>query len=311
MKIFGKEKEIKIIATVPPIAPYRQFIMTHPEVDELRLNTIMPIDRSREEVLSRLLRESGKRVLVDLKTIDLRSEEFDYLPFSFVKISHEIRVDLPAEIRFKECVGEIISIVDGNKLILGDRPARTVGKGEPIYIPDPSLEITDGFFTANDLAYIAASESLGRHDYALSFTERGSHIEELLKRAPQAKPVLKIESQKGLEFVRKEYHKWRKQATLMAAREDMYDQIGDDKLAMLDALELIIKADPNAICASRILTSLEEKDTASMGDVSDLQLMYEMGYRTFMLSDMLCFRTAVFPKAIEIIAAFRKRIEKR
>jgi len=312
MKLFRKEKGIKIIASLPPYVDHRQFIMNHPSVDELRLNTIMPIAESRVDVLSRLQRESnGKRIWVDLKTTDLRITQFEFLPYAFVEISHKIKVDLPAEIRFKECKSKIVEIVDGNKLILNKRPTRVVGRGEPVYIPEPSLEITDGFFTKNCLAYIEASESLEKHDYMLSFVESGQNIEELLKLAPKAKPVLKIESQKGLQFVRNEYSKWREQARLMAAREDMYDQIGDNKIAMLDALELIIKADSNAICASRLLTSLEEKDTVSMGDISDWELMYEMGYRTFMLSDMLCFHEDAFRKAIEIVTAFRKRAEKR
>lgn len=312
MKLFRKEKGIRIIASLPPYVDHRQDLMEHPSVDELRLNTIMPIAEKRVDVLSRLQRESnGKRIWVDLKTTDLRITQFEFLPYAFVEISHKIEVDLPAEIRFKEYNSKIVEIVNGNKLIINRRPTRVVGKGEPVYIPDPSLRITDGFFIENDLAYIEASESLGKHDYMLSFTESGQNIEDLLKLAPEAHPILKIESQKGLEFVKNEYPKYRKQARLMAAREDMYDQIGDDKMAMLDALELIIKADPNAICASRLLTSLEEKDIVSMGDISDWQLMYDMGYRTFMLSDMLCFHEDAFRKAIEIVTAFRKRAEKR
>jgi hypothetical protein len=47
-----------------------------------------------------------------------------------------------------------------------------------------------------------------------------------------------------------------------------------------------------------------------MGDISDLELMYQMGYRTFLLSDTLCFQENAFKKAIEIITAFQKKIER-
>jgi hypothetical protein len=302
---------LKIIATLPPYVDHRQFIINHPSVDGLRLNTIMPIDGKPDKVLSRLWRESSKKVLwIDLKTTDLRITQFAFLPYSFVELNHKIKVDLPTEIRFADCTSKIVEIVNGNKLILNRRPTRVVGKGEPVYIPDPSLEIIDGFFTQNCLDYIEASESHRKHNYMLSFAETGKNVEDLLRLAPKARPILKIESKKGLEFVKNEYPKWRRRARLMAARGDLYDQIGDNKLEMLNALELIIEADPNAICASRILTSLEKDDTVSMGDVSDLELMYRMGYRTFMLSDMICFHEDAFKKAIEIITDFRKRVER-
>lgn len=306
-----ENEKIKIIATLPPYVDHRHFLINHPSVDELRFNTIMPTAEKPVDVLSRLLRERHRKPLwIDLKTTDLRITQFAFMPYAFVEISHKIKVNLPAEIRFADCDSKIVEIINGNKLILNRKPIRVVGRGEPIYIPDSSLEITDGFFTPNCLSYIQASESLRKHNYMLSFTESSQNIRDLLELAPRAKPILKIESQKGLKFVKKEYPTWRKKARLMAARGDLYDQIGDDKLAMLDALELIIKADPNAICASRLLTSLEKEDTVSMGDISDLELMYQMGYRTFMLSDMLCFHEDAFRKAIEIITAFRKKVER-
>ena len=54
---------------------------------------------------------------------------------------------------------------------------------------------------------------------------------------------------------------------------------------MFAALEKIITTDPQAILASRLLTSLEESETVSMQDLCDLRLMNLMGYHRFMLSD--------------------------
>jgi hypothetical protein len=89
---------------------------------------------------------------------------------------------------------------------------------------------------------------------------------------------------------------------LMAARDDLYLQMGAAKPAILEALEQIVAADLEAVVASRILTSLEEDPTVALGDLADLALMYRMGYRSFMLSDGLCFSERAFTRAIAVYA---------
>ena len=76
-----------------------------------------------------------------------------------------------------------------------------------------------------------------------------------------------------------------KQATLVAARDDLWLNIGDDKLAMVPALRLLVERDPGAIVASRLFTSLSRLPAPDMGDVSDAFFMHALGYRAFMLSD--------------------------
>ena len=286
-----------LIATLPPYVRHRDAIASHPLVDALRFNTIMPIGEPKREVLATLQRAcAGKPLFVDLKGRQLRVVKFAYLPYAFVEISRRIRVDLPARILFKDGEAEIVRIVDGNQLILADRPARVVGAGEPVTILDRSL-VVEGYLTDDDCEYIAAARALGLHDYLLSFAEQDADLEAVRVLDPEARIVVKIESKRGLDFVREQPG-----VRLMAARDDLFIQMGAEKSAILDALDLIVRTDPDAIVASRILTSLEVAETVALGDLADLALMHRLGYRTVMLSDGLCFGERAFERAIRVYA---------
>ncbi len=298
-----------ILATIAPYVRHREEIASHPLVGGLRFNTIMPVGEEKTEVLDGLKRiANGKRLWIDLKTRQLRITEFSYLPFAYVTINQKIEVDTPCEIHFKDCVSEIARVVDGNKLILSKRPARVVGAGEPVNILDPSLSIRD-FLSENDKAYVKAAKALGIHTYMLSFVEAESDIEELIAEDPEAEVIAKIESTKGLEFVRKEYGQIKNRVRLMAARDDLFINMGYAKPRILGALAEIIKADPRAFAASRILTSLEGSEDVSMGDISDLALCSMLGYSRFLLSDGLCFSENGFSKAVKTLSLLIPEIE--
>jgi hypothetical protein len=120
--------------------------------------------------------------------------------------------------------------------------------------------------------------------------------------------VLKIESPKGLDFIRTASADTLAGCQLMAARDDLMINIGENKTAMFSALELLIKKDPAAILASRIFQGLEQKNgTVTMGDLSDLRLMETLGYRNFLLSDGLCQR--FFHEAMQAWDAYRSLSE--
>ena len=106
------------------------------------------------------------------------------------------------------------------------------------------------------------------------------------KSAPKSKIVLKIESSEGVEFVRKSTSRQLRKYRLMAARDDLMIQIGG--LKMPEALQTIIRKDPQAICASRLMLGFEQVGAVTMADISDLLLMQRLfGYRHFMTSDGL------------------------
>jgi len=303
----AKKDPVRIIATLPPYVEHRPAIIGHPLVDELRFNSISPAAETRSEMLARLKSEcGGKKLWIDLKARQLRIAKFAYLPYAFVELNNAIEVDLPAEILFKDGAARIVEIVDGRKLILDSRPPRVVGEGEPVNILDDSLAIRGKFLLDSDREFVEAAKSLGLHDYLLSFVEQPADIAELLELDPEAKIIAKIESRRGLEFVRRGYGRLRPRVRLMAARDDLYINLGAAKADFLPALELIIRADPEAAVASRLLTSLENGPEVSSQDISDLELMLRLGYRTLMLSDGLCFREDPFNGAIAALGDILK-----
>jgi hypothetical protein len=292
-----------LIATLPLLPRYRYDISRHPLVDELRYNTIMPLDVDIPTAVRQLAQVAGDKPLwLDLKTRQLRITKFAYLPYDYVELSHTISVELPARIHFKDCVAVIESIVEGNKLILAERPMRTVGAGEPVNILEPTLEI-QGFLTLQDREFIEAAKNEGLHRYMLSFVEKKEDIEEVLALDPQAMIVAKIESPRGLDLL-KEHRSFDGPVTLMAARDDLYINMGESKVGILNALELIVARDAHAIAASRLLTSLFEDPVVSMGDISDLHMLTMMGYRSFMLSDEICRIRDVFRRVIETFKSY-------
>ncbi|MBI3269010.1 MAG: hypothetical protein HYZ53_08305 [Planctomycetes bacterium] len=292
---------LRILATLPPYVDHRRFLIEHPLVDELRFNSISPLAESRRDLLARLRRECGaKRLWLDLKGRQLRIARFAYLPYAYVQLSHRIRVDLPVDVYFKDCVARAVEVVGGDKLILARRPVRVVGEGEPINILHPSLEV-EGYLTESDREFVAAARELGLHDYLLSFAERPEDVAELTALDPDARVVAKIESRRGIDFVRGDYARVRDRVRLMAARDDLYIQMGAWKSDYLPALEAILRADPDAFVASRLLTSLEEAETVSSQDLSDFWLMLRLGYRSFMLSDTLCFREEGIRRALAVL----------
>jgi len=294
---------------MPLLPRYRYDISRHPLVDQLRYNTVMPLDVDVDRAVCELLKAAESKPLwLDLKTRQLRITKFAYLPYSSVELSHSIKVELPCAIHFKDCVAEIAGIAEGRKLILSERPQRTVGAGEPVNILEPTLEI-EGFLTDQDRDFVSAASSQGLHRYMLSFVEKKEDLEELLALDSKAEIVAKIESQRGLEFV-EECARSYPRVRLMAARDDLYINMGDDKAEIIQALLHILKHDKNAIAASRILTSLLDSPAVSMGDISDLYMLTLMGYSSFMLSDEICRIRDVFRKVTGAWESFGNVMQK-
>lgn len=285
-----KTDSVEIIATLPPYVDHRQEIIRHPLVSALRFNSISPLAYSREKMLRRLKKECGRKPLwIDLKGRQLRIAKFAYLPDAYVELNHEIEVELPCEIRFKDCVSQVVHVVEGRRLILSQRPLRVVGEGEPVNIVDSSLKIK-GYLTDSDREYVQAAIKLGLNRFMLSFVERESDLEELRQDATDAAIVAKIESLAGLRVM----DRLGDDVCLMAARDDLAIQCQGREAMMTYALNRIRQLDQKAIVASRFFQSLENGEPLSLADVSDFELMLRYGYRRFMLSDGLCFHRDSF-----------------
>jgi pyruvate kinase len=216
-----------------------------------------------------------------------------------VRLSHPIRVRTPVEAYFSDGTERVrVLAVDGDRLILEDGPRRLVGPGESVNIVDPSLEIL-GTLTDTDRAYLDAMGEAGLKQVMLSYVESSADVEEVKALLPGAEIMLKIESRRGLNFVREGGARL---GRLMAARGDLYIEVSrPHKLA--SALRRIVAADPEAVVASRLFDSLVAGPVPASADIGDASYLLELGYRTFMFGDLVCLRKETLLEALNLLQA--------
>lgn len=308
---------VRAIVTIPPYASFADEVARHPIVAGLRLNTVMPIKGPYGPVLERLSK-LGQPLWVDLKGRQLRVVGAAIPPFTEVRVSHPVRVNVPADAFFDDGREHArVVAVDGYRLILEDGPRRLVGPGESVNIVDPSLEVL-GSLTDTDRAYLAAMRELGLRNVMLSFVEKVEDVAEVEAALPGAEVVLKIESQRGLDFVARERGSKRATAAaaaaaseraegwrsgvLMAARGDLYVEVLRPH-RIVGALRAIIQADPRAIVASRLFGSLARGPVPEASDIGDAAFLLSLGYRTFMLGDEVCLRRDSVMAALNLLEA--------
>lgn len=294
-------RRVRAIVTVPPYAPFVGEVARHPLVSGLRLNTVMPTKGPLPATLERLVSQAaGKTLWIDLKGRQLRVKEAAVPPFTEVRLSHRIQVRTPCVAYFADGreSAEVLE-VDGDRLILADGPRRFVGPGESVNVPDASLEV-EGVLTPQDEAYVRAARSLGLHDFMLSFVERPEDLDAVRALDPDARIVSKIESRKGLALATES--RKGELGRLMAARGDLYVEVGRPH-RILRAVRELVAADPDAIAASRILSSLSRGLEPECADLSDAAFLLEIGYRTLLLGDEVCLRRDSVISALNLLEA--------
>jgi len=297
------------IVTVPPYAPFIDEVVKHPIVSGLRLNTVMPIKEGKLEETVKRLRDQArdKDLYIDLKCRQLRVKTFGVPPFTKIELTHSISVETPVTAYFSD--GEeyaTVLEVEGNTLFMQEGPKRVVGPGESINIPHPSLKIA-GYLTEKDKEYIKAGSAAGVHKYMLSFFEQQEDEKELLLLDPKAEPIYKIESPRGLQYVKKNFSG---KGRLMAGRGDLYVELPKPH-QIIEAMETIVQKDANAIAASRILTSFSKSYMPSCQDISDVDSLMRMGYRTLMLGDDVCMKRESVLSALNLLDGMAENYWKR
>lgn len=302
---------IDAIVTMPPYAPFVSEVLRHKAVSGIRLNTVMPIsgkDRL-EDVLKRLGDESaksGKDLWIDLKCRQLRIKNYGVPPFTEIELTHRISVETPTRAYFGngEDYATVLEVSDGNRLIMQEGPKRIVGPGESVNIPDRSLSV-EGYFTDTDKRYIEAACNAGMHNYILSFVEKESDIMDLCSLDDKARIIAKIESKKGMDYVKNAYDG---SFRLMAARGDLYIEL-DKPHEISEAVETIIRRNPAAVAASRIFTSLSRSLEPSCADIGDVDNLMRMGYRSIMFGDDICMRRESIISGLNLLYAMKERYE--
>jgi len=289
---------VQAIVTVPPYATFLPEVAAHPRVSGLRLNTVMPLADPPAAVLERLAR-LGPPLWIDLKGRQLRVTAAAVPPFTEVRLSHRIRVPVPADAFFGDGREHArILAVDGDRLVLEDGPRRVVGPGESVNIVHPALEI-EGTLTGTDRAWLEAMRETGQRNVMLSYAERPEDAGEVRALLPEAELMLKIESRRGLAFARTHGGSL---GRLVAARGDLYVEIGRPH-RIVEALRAVIAADPQAVVASRLFPGLARHPVPECAEISDAAFLIALGYRTFLLGDEVCLRRDSVMAALDLLQA--------
>lgn len=289
---------VRAIVTTPPYATFLDELAGHPVVCGLRLNTVMPLRGGPVEALE-LLGGLGQPLWVDLKGRQLRVVGAAIPPYTEVRLSHRLRVDTPVDAFLSDGEERVrVAAVDGDRLILEDGPRRLIGPGESVNIVHPSLRI-QGTLTETDRAYLAAMREVGLKRVMVSYVESPSDVEEVRRLLPGAEVMLKIETQRGLDFARKH---GASHGRLVAARGDLYVEVLRPH-RIVGALRTIIDADPGAIVASRVFDSLAYDPVPASADIGDVAFLLSLGYRTFMLGDAVCLQRDSVLEALNLLEA--------
>lgn len=300
---------MEIIATVPP--PHEQKLLvdiaTTPGLTQYRFNTGAKTPLSPKETLQKILEYIPKEKLwVDIKGRQLRVEAWAVPTFGDMVLNRDFEGDLPMEIMLRNGDRTMIVAKEGQKIFVSPRPRFLIGAGQSVNIIGNNFRVTGDYLTENDRLYIEAAKELGLNKYMISFFEKLSDISEVLAVDPDGHIRGKIESLPGLELIKSDCSWISDRVGLVAARDDLVINLRFNAKKIFDALKLIIKQDPNAIVASRLLTSLQRESEVSLGDLSDVYLMKEMGYRNFLLSDQLCSHEQAVQKAVSILKSFQE-----
>ena len=261
-----------------------------------------------------------------------------------LRLNHPISVKTPVRVLFK--AGADSAVLErleegGQRMIFRGGPAYMVSPGESLHILHPSFKIGGSLFTDIEKEKIEKVRKAGFTRYFLSYVECQKDIDEfreLVGKDPLI--MLKIENQRGLDFVANHFKK-SDNLVLVAARGDLYIEL-EWPHHILDALKLIIEKDSEACVGSRILLSvvndlrnhkvveaikfvrsrvlrdtdpeklvektllsLINRDIPSCADFCELAWLHDIGYRAMMLCDELCLREDLLDTAISAFDAFR------
>jgi pyruvate kinase len=320
---------MEILVTLDPYAPFIEEIVRKPSVKGIRFNTALPLKEPLDQLLTRLRSKIyPKDLWVDLKCRQLRVTNNPTVPQDLVELNHKIKVKTPAELWYKELVHyndgrteEVYRLLEvekvlgwdffrgGNKIKLKTPPGLKVkfGQGAAVSIIDPTLKV-HGYLTKRDKEFIEAAKKVGIHKYMISFAEKESDVTDVLSKDSEAIILAKIESEKGLDFVDKVYPKYKDKVQLMTARGDLYMWL-DKPHKILNATEKIIKADPNAVVASRIFQSLsriKDYQPPACEDICDVGYLLKLGYKRFLFGDEICYNRDKLLMAIGLLEAIVK-----
>ena len=317
-------KHPRLRATLFPSNPHFARFASDARFSGLRLNHPLASLEEVDDCLTRVASQ-GQTVPLwyDVKGRQLRVMESirrsDHLE---ILLNHAIDVETPTFVHFKagRDRGVLARVTDnGRRLIVtlersstGDvvGPKYIVHPGESLHIREPSLTIREPLFTALEIHKIERLRQGGFKRWFLSYVENQNDIDRFVELVGRdAEIMLKIESKKGLEFVRSGRFRKRPGHRLVAARGDLHVEVDHPRL-LPRALEAIIDEDNEAIAGSRILLStIPDRQnipdpTVSAADYSELAWLYTIGYREMLLCDDICVKPELLERATSEFHSF-------
>jgi len=311
-----KTNSVDLLVTLSPSMPHFKKFVFDDRIAGIRINSAMmdlsELDGELEQVKLRQSEGTANPLYYDIKGRQLRIckviPKEDHLR---IILNHKIEVKTPTTVLFK--AGEDYAVL--NKItqdgITGEQilhfapgaPKFNVKTGESICIRDDSFKVF-GTFPDYEIEKIKKVKAAGFNKYVLSYVESQRDIDELREYVGKdAEIVAKIESIKGLNWVKKGY-KRQSNLCLMAARGDLYVEVPKPH-QILNAMKTIIQADPNAIVGSRILLSCVSRSVPDAVDFSELAWLYDIGYKKMMLCDDLCLDDLKLSRAVNAFCSFK------
>lgn len=307
----------RLMATLFPSNPHFARFANDARFSGLRLNHPLASLSEIEECLARIANLPATVPLwYDVKGRQLRvMESIRHNDHLELLLNHAIDVATPTFVGFKagRDRGVLANVADnGRRLIVtlersdsGDviGPKYIVHPGESLHIKDPSLTIREPLFTELEIQKIERLRRGGFTRWFLSYAESQRDIDRFVELVGRdAEVMIKIESKKGLDFVRSGRFEKRPGHRLVAARGDLHVEVAHPRL-LPRALETVINEDHEAVAGSRMLLSIipdrqsVPDPEASAADFSELAWLYAIGYREMLLCDDICVKPELLERA--------------
>lgn len=304
---------IEFLATLQPNFPHFSRFAQDSRLGGIRLNNPhWTADELRRELQLAASYKPTVPLYFDVKGWQLRVIETHFNEsYLDITLNHPIQVKTPTMVIFKAGAdGALLERIeeDGRRLIFHGGPRYNVKPGESLQIRDPSLEVLGDQFTPSELEKIEVAKQHGINRFFLSYVGSQADVDRFRALVGlDAEIRLKIENQRGLNFVASEFRK-EPNVKLVAARGDLYVEV-ERPHEIMKALQLIISKDPEACVGSRIMLSVIHEPVPSCADFLELGWLYDAGYRSMLLCDELCLKGDLLGTALNACTAFSEHYE--
>jgi pyruvate kinase len=299
---------LDLLATLQPDLPHFCRFGMDGRLAGLRLNNpSWSLDQL--ETALKLAKTATVPLYFDVKGWQLRVIEVHANPsFLDITINHPVSVKLPTPVVFKADADSALLLDirdDGRRLIFHGGPKFRVSPGESLQIRHPSLTLHGEQFTPLEIEKIEVARAAGISGYFLSYVGSDHDVDQFRDLVGNdAQVFLKIESLRGLQYVAETYSR-RPNTRLVAARGDLYVEVKRPHHIM-EALQLVIQKDPQAVMGSRFMLSVIHEPVPACADFLELAWAYDQGYRAIMLCDELCLKEELLATAINACESFKR-----